>query len=107
LRERALDVYRKKYGLLTADEIRSLRERFGLTQAELAHCCGSDRTRSRDGRRDVTRKRQRWTLNRWTERAAILACMGRRGALTPYAIQATVAVVVACSSYGAGADDST
>jgi putative zinc finger/helix-turn-helix YgiT family protein len=37
LRERALDLYRKKYGLLTADEIRSLRERFDLTQAELAH----------------------------------------------------------------------
>ena len=36
LRERALDVYREKYGLLSADEIRSLRERFGLTQAELA-----------------------------------------------------------------------
>jgi putative zinc finger/helix-turn-helix YgiT family protein len=36
LRERALDLYRKKYGLLTAEEIRSLRERFDLTQAELA-----------------------------------------------------------------------
>jgi putative zinc finger/helix-turn-helix YgiT family protein len=36
LRERALDLYRKKYGLLTADEIRSLRERFDLTQAEMA-----------------------------------------------------------------------
>jgi putative zinc finger/helix-turn-helix YgiT family protein len=36
LRERALDLYRGKYGLLTAEEIRSLRERFGLTQAELA-----------------------------------------------------------------------
>jgi len=36
LRERAHDLYRKKYGLLSADEIRSLRERFGLTQAELA-----------------------------------------------------------------------
>jgi putative zinc finger/helix-turn-helix YgiT family protein len=36
LRERALDLYRKKYGLLTAEEIRSLRERFGLTQSELA-----------------------------------------------------------------------
>jgi putative zinc finger/helix-turn-helix YgiT family protein len=36
LRERALDLYRKKYRLLSADEIRSLRERFGLTQAELA-----------------------------------------------------------------------
>jgi putative zinc finger/helix-turn-helix YgiT family protein len=36
LRERAIDLYRDKYGLLTADEIRSLRERFGVTQAELA-----------------------------------------------------------------------
>jgi putative zinc finger/helix-turn-helix YgiT family protein len=36
LREHALDVYRTKYGLLTAEDIRSLRERFGLTQAELA-----------------------------------------------------------------------
>jgi putative zinc finger/helix-turn-helix YgiT family protein len=36
LREQALDLYRRKYGLLTADNIRSLRERFGLTQAELA-----------------------------------------------------------------------
>jgi putative zinc finger/helix-turn-helix YgiT family protein len=36
LREQALDLYRGKYGLLSADEIRSLRERFGLTQAELA-----------------------------------------------------------------------
>jgi putative zinc finger/helix-turn-helix YgiT family protein len=36
LRERALDLYRNKYGLLTAEDIRSLRERFDLTQAELA-----------------------------------------------------------------------
>jgi len=36
LREHAIDLYRKKYGLLRADEIRSLRERFGLTQAETA-----------------------------------------------------------------------
>jgi putative zinc finger/helix-turn-helix YgiT family protein len=36
LREQALDIYRGKYGLLTAEDIRSLRERFGLTQAELA-----------------------------------------------------------------------
>jgi putative zinc finger/helix-turn-helix YgiT family protein len=36
LRERALDLYRSKYGLLTAEDIRSLRERFCLTQAELA-----------------------------------------------------------------------
>jgi len=36
LRQRALEIYRGKYGLLSADEIRSIRERFGLTQAELA-----------------------------------------------------------------------
>jgi putative zinc finger/helix-turn-helix YgiT family protein len=37
LRHRALEIYRLKYGLLAADEIRSIRERHGLTQAELAH----------------------------------------------------------------------
>ena len=36
LRHGALERYRQKYGLLSADDIRSLRERFGLTQAELA-----------------------------------------------------------------------
>ena len=36
LRQRALEIYRAKYGLLMADEIRSIRERHGLTQAELA-----------------------------------------------------------------------
>ena len=36
LRQRALEIYRGKYRLLSADEIRSIRERFGLTQAELA-----------------------------------------------------------------------
>ena len=36
LRQRALEIYRRNYGLLSADEIRSIRERFGLTQAELA-----------------------------------------------------------------------
>jgi putative zinc finger/helix-turn-helix YgiT family protein len=36
LRQRALEIYRAKYGLLSADELRSIRERFGLTQAELA-----------------------------------------------------------------------
>ena len=36
LRQRALEMYRQTYGLLSADEIRSLRERFGLTQGELA-----------------------------------------------------------------------
>lgn len=37
LRERAIDLYREKYGLLTAAEIRALRARFHLTQAQLAH----------------------------------------------------------------------
>ena len=36
LRQRALEIYRKKYGLLSADEIRSIRGRFGLTQTSLA-----------------------------------------------------------------------
>ena len=36
LRERAIELYRAKYHLLSGEEIRSLRERFGLTQAELA-----------------------------------------------------------------------
>jgi putative zinc finger/helix-turn-helix YgiT family protein len=36
LRQRALETYRQTYGLLSADEIRSIRERFGLTQGELA-----------------------------------------------------------------------
>jgi putative zinc finger/helix-turn-helix YgiT family protein len=35
LRQRALEIYRRKYGLLSADDIRSVRERFALTQAEL------------------------------------------------------------------------
>jgi len=36
LREQALALYRKKYGLLSGVEIRSVRERFGLTQGALA-----------------------------------------------------------------------
>jgi putative zinc finger/helix-turn-helix YgiT family protein len=36
LREGALEAYRRKYGLLSADEIRSIRERFALTQAAMA-----------------------------------------------------------------------
>ena len=36
LRARALELYRDQEGLLAADEIRGLRERFGLTQGELA-----------------------------------------------------------------------
>lgn len=36
LGEDAVAVYRKKYGLLSADEIRAIRERFDLTQADLA-----------------------------------------------------------------------
>jgi putative zinc finger/helix-turn-helix YgiT family protein len=36
LQEDAIALYRKKHGLLSADEIRAIRERFGLTQSELA-----------------------------------------------------------------------
>ncbi len=36
LRERALEIYRRKYHLLSAKDIRSIRERFGLTQTVLA-----------------------------------------------------------------------
>jgi len=36
LRQRAFETYRRKYRLLAADEIRAIRERHGLTQAQLA-----------------------------------------------------------------------
>ncbi len=36
LSEDAVAIYRRKHGLLSADEIRALRERFELTQAEFA-----------------------------------------------------------------------
>jgi putative zinc finger/helix-turn-helix YgiT family protein len=36
LERRGIDLYRAKYGLLTADEIRAIREQHVLTQAELA-----------------------------------------------------------------------
>lgn len=36
LREKALDIYKKKYNLLSGEEIRCLRERLGLTQGQLA-----------------------------------------------------------------------
>jgi putative zinc finger/helix-turn-helix YgiT family protein len=36
LSEDAIAIYRKKHGLLSADEIRALREQFDLTQANLA-----------------------------------------------------------------------
>ena len=34
--EGALEIYRKKYGLLSGEEIRRLRERFGINQGQLA-----------------------------------------------------------------------
>ncbi len=36
LHEDAIAIYRKRHGLLSADEIRTVRERFNLTQADLA-----------------------------------------------------------------------
>ena len=43
LRERALTLYREKYGLLSSDEIRSLRERRHLTHGALAKLLRLDR----------------------------------------------------------------
>ena len=36
LHEDAIEIYRRKHGLLSADEIRAIRERFDLNQADLA-----------------------------------------------------------------------
>jgi putative zinc finger/helix-turn-helix YgiT family protein len=36
LGQRALEIYRAKYGLLSEEEIRRMRERLGMTQGELA-----------------------------------------------------------------------
>jgi putative zinc finger/helix-turn-helix YgiT family protein len=36
LHQDAIEIYRKKHGLLTAEEIRAIRERFDLTQADLS-----------------------------------------------------------------------
>jgi putative zinc finger/helix-turn-helix YgiT family protein len=36
LGEDAIAIYRKKHGLLSADELRAIRSKFGLTQAQLA-----------------------------------------------------------------------
>ena len=36
LQQDAIALYRKKHGLLAADEIRAIREQFGLTQASLS-----------------------------------------------------------------------
>ncbi|MBI2565624.1 MAG: type II toxin-antitoxin system MqsA family antitoxin [Candidatus Schekmanbacteria bacterium] len=36
LREQGVEVYRRQHGLLTAEDIRTLRQQLGLTQAQLA-----------------------------------------------------------------------
>ena len=36
LQENAISLYRRKHGLLSANDIRAIRERFGLTQGEFA-----------------------------------------------------------------------
>src|ERR1700730_15900367 len=40
LHEDAIAIYRKKHGLLSADQIREIRARFNLTQADLRACSG-------------------------------------------------------------------
>ena len=53
LRESALAIYRRKYGLLSSDEIRSIRERLKLTQgalSKLLHLGGNTLSRWEAGR---------------------------------------------------------
>jgi putative zinc finger/helix-turn-helix YgiT family protein len=53
LGEDAIAIYRKRHGLLSADEIRAIRKRFGLSQAELArllHFGGNTVSRWESGR---------------------------------------------------------
>jgi putative zinc finger/helix-turn-helix YgiT family protein len=53
LHEDAIAIYRKQHGLLSADEIRAIRERFSLKQADLAqllHLGGNTISRWESGR---------------------------------------------------------
>lgn len=53
LGEDAIAIYRKRHGLLSADEIRAIRKRFQLTQADLArllHLGGNTVSRWESGR---------------------------------------------------------
>lgn len=61
LSEDAIAIYRRKHGLLSASEIRAIRERFGLTQAEFARFSGWARIGFPAGSRRGTSKRRRWT----------------------------------------------
>ncbi len=57
LRQRAFTLYRNKYDLLSADEIRAIRERFGLTQrgfAELLRLGSNTLSRWEAGRKVQT-----------------------------------------------------
>src|SRR5437660_11029946 len=55
LQEDAIAIYRKMHGLLSADEIRAIRERFSLTQADLARLLrlGSNTVSRWEARRNV------------------------------------------------------
>ena len=55
LGEDAIAIYRKKHGLLSADEIRAIRERFDLTQADLARLLrlGANTVSRRESGRNV------------------------------------------------------
>jgi len=68
LRERAFEIYRRKYDLLSADAIRALRERLGLTQAGLARLL-------RFGNNTISR----WEAGRNVQTAAmdVLLCLIR------------------------------
>lgn len=60
LERRGIDLYRAKYGLLSADEIRAIREHHGLTQAELARVL-------RLGNNTISR----WEVGRYVQSAAM------------------------------------
>src|SRR5262249_8675722 len=55
LHECASEIYRRKHGLLSADDIRALRERFDLKQAELARLLrlGANTVSRSEGGRNV------------------------------------------------------
>lgn len=59
---RARDSYRRKYGLLTSDEIREIREKFGYSQEEFSLALKQDPTTIS---RIETKEIQTYTLDIW------------------------------------------
>src|SRR5437868_10848950 len=61
LGEDAIAIYRRNHGLLSADQIRAIRDRFNLTQATWRVCSGWERTQCPGGNRGGTFRLRRWT----------------------------------------------